>query len=36
MPAAIELRIQRLGEKAPRMFRWDLDRPCNDPKMHSS
>ena len=36
MPAAIELRIQRLGEKAPRMFRWDLDCPCNDPKMHSS
>lgn len=35
-PTAIELRIQRLGEKAPRMFRWDLDCPCNDPKMHAS
>jgi hypothetical protein len=36
LPAAIELRIQRAGEKAPRMFRWDLDCPCNDPKMHTS
>ncbi len=36
LPAAIELRIQRAGEKAPRMFRWDLDCPCNDPKMHAS
>lgn len=35
-PAAIELRIQRVGEKAPRVFRWDLDCPCNDPKMHTS
>lgn len=35
-PKAIELRIQRPGEKAPRMFRWDLDCPCNDPKMHAS
>ncbi len=33
-PTAIELRIQRVGEKAPRLFRWDLDCPCNDPKMH--
>lgn len=36
LPAAIELRIQRPGETAPRMFRWDLDCPCNDPKMHAS
>ena len=36
LPAAIELRIQRPGEKAPRMFRWDLDCPCNDAKMHAS
>jgi hypothetical protein len=36
LPAAIELRIQRAGEKAPRVFRWDLDCPCNDPKMHAS
>ena len=36
LPAAIELRIQRAGEKAPRMYRWDLDCPCNDPKMHPS
>ena len=36
LPAAIELRIQRAGEKAPRMYRWDLDCPCNDPKMHAS
>lgn len=36
LPAAIELRIQRAGENAPRMFRWDLDCPCNDPKMHAS
>jgi len=35
-PKAIELRVQRAGEKAPRIFRWDLDCPCNDPKMHSS
>jgi len=35
-PKAIELRIQRAGEKAPRVFRWDLDCPCNDPKMHVS
>ncbi len=35
-PKAIELRIQRAGEQAPRMFRWDLDCPCNDPKMHAS
>ena len=35
-PKAIELRIQRAGEKAPRLFRWDLDCPCNDPKMHTS
>ena len=35
-PAAIELRIQRAGEAAPRMFRWDLDCPCGDPKMHAS
>ena len=35
-PTAIELRIQRVGEKAPRLFRWDLDCPCNDPKMHPS
>jgi len=34
LPGAIELRIQRIGEKAPRVFRWDLDCPCNDPKMH--
>ena len=36
LPAAIELRIQRAGEKAPRVYRWDLDCPCNDPKMHAS
>ena len=36
LPKAIELRIQRAGEKAPRMYRWDLDCPCNDPKMHPS
>ena len=36
LPTAIELRIQRAGEKAPRMFRWDLDCPCNDPQMHAS
>ncbi len=36
LPKAIELRVQRAGEKAPRMFRWDLDCPCNDPKMHAS
>lgn len=36
MPKAIELRIERVGEKAPRLFRWDLDCPCNDPKMHTS
>ncbi|MBI4292026.1 MAG: hypothetical protein HY661_11150 [Betaproteobacteria bacterium] len=36
LPAAVELRIQRAGEKAPRVFRWDLDCPCNDPKMHAS
>jgi len=34
MPTAIELRIQRAGEAAPRVYRWDLDCPCNDPKMH--
>lgn len=36
LPKAIELRVQRAGEKAPRLFRWDLDCPCNDPKMHAS
>ena len=36
LPKAIELRVQRPGENAPRMFRWDLDCPCNDPKMHAS
>lgn len=36
LPKAIELRVQRAREKAPRMFRWDLDCPCNDPKMHTS
>jgi len=36
MPKAIELRIERIGEKAPRLFRWDLDCLCNDPKMHTS
>ena len=36
LPAAIELRIQRAGEKAPRVFRWDLDCPCNDATMHPS
>ena len=36
LPTAIELRIQRAGETAPRMFRWDLDCPCNGPKMHAS
>ena len=36
LPTAIELRVQRAGENAPRMFRWDLDCPCNDPKMHAS
>ena len=36
LPKAIELRVQRVGEKAPRLFRWDLDCPCNDPKMHPS
>lgn len=36
LPKAIELRFQRPGENAPRMFRWDLDCPCNDPKMHAS
>jgi hypothetical protein len=36
LPKAIELRVQRAGEKAPRLFRWDLDCPCNDPKMHTS
>lgn len=36
LPKAIELRIARPGEKAPRLFRWDLDCPCNDPKMHTS
>jgi len=36
LPKAIELRVQRAGEKAPRIFRWDLDCPCNDPKMHTS
>lgn len=35
-PKAIEMRIQRAGEAAPRVFRWDLDCPCNDPKMHPS
>ena len=35
-PGAIELRIQRVGEKAPRLFRWDLDCQCGDPKMHPS
>lgn len=36
MPTAIEFRIQRAGEKAPRLFRWDLDCQCGDPKMHPS
>ena len=36
LPKAIELRVQRASEKAPRIFRWDLDCPCNDPKMHTS
>ncbi len=36
LPTAIELRIQRAQEKAPRVFRWDLDCPCNDPNMHAS
>jgi len=36
LPKAIELRIERASEKAPRIFRWDLDCPCNDTKMHSS
>ncbi|MBE0625764.1 MAG: hypothetical protein IH606_13230 [Burkholderiales bacterium] len=36
LPKAIELRVQRASEKAPRLFRWDLDCPCNDPKMHAS
>ena len=36
LPKAIELRIQRFGEKAPRVFRWDLDCPCNDATMHPS
>jgi len=36
LPAAIELQIQRVGETAPRVFRWDLDCPCKDPTMHSS
>ncbi len=35
-PKAIELRIERPGERAPRLFRWDLDCPCNDPKMHAT
>lgn len=35
-PKAIELRIQRAGENAPRMFRWDLDCPCADATMHPS
>ena len=35
-PKAIELRLQRASEKAPRIFRWDLDCPCNDPQMHAS
>ncbi len=35
-PTAINLRIQRQGEKAPRVFVWDLGCPCNDPKMHKS
>lgn len=34
-PAAIELRIQRSGEKAPRVFRWDLDCPCNNHAKHA-
>jgi len=36
IPTAIELRIERPGERAPRVFRWDLDCPCNDPSMHAS
>ena len=36
LPKAIELRIQRPGEKAPRVYRWDLDCPCNDATMHPS
>ena len=35
-PNAIELRIQRVGEKAPRVFRWDLNCQCGDPSMHPS
>lgn len=35
-PTAVELRIQRVGEKAPRVFRWDLNCQCGDPKMHAS
>jgi hypothetical protein len=35
-PTALELRIQRVGEKAPRVFRWDLNCQCGDPKMHGS
>jgi len=36
LPKAVELRIQRAGEKAPRVFRWDLDCPCKDATMHPS
>jgi len=36
LPAAVELRIQRVGEKAPRVFRWDLDCPCNDHASHAA
>jgi len=36
LPTAIELRIQRAGEKAPRTFRWDLSCPCEDATMHPS
>lgn len=35
-PTAIELRIQRVGEKAPRVFRWDLNCQCGDPSMHTT
>jgi len=36
LPKAVELRIQRVGERAPRVFRWDLDCPCTDATMHPS
>lgn len=36
VPKVIDLRIQRVGEKAPRVFVWDPGCPCNDPTMHKS